>query len=98
MAKSAEVKLAIFGRAGVGKSGKFCGGCWGVCVRVFVISSWDWAGGWLAFLIFPGIFLLDEVSFSLSEALILHSQVLCALLLIHEKVALLIIHKAMDVS
>lgn len=44
MAKSAEVKLAIFGRAGVGKSGKFfvvvvvvvC-----VCVCVFDTASWD---------------------------------------------------------
>lgn len=34
MAKSAEVKLAIFGRAGVGKSGKLCYGCLSVCVCV----------------------------------------------------------------
>lgn len=34
MAKSAEVKLAVFGRAGVGKSGK----AQFVCVYVFVYS------------------------------------------------------------
>lgn len=64
---------------------------------VCVTASRDWAGGWLAFLIVLCA-LSDEVSFSLSRTFLLHSQVLCTLLLIHDKVALLIIHKAMDIS
>ena len=41
MAKSAEVKLAVFGRAGVGKSGKPCcgGSCVCVCARASMPSS-----------------------------------------------------------
>lgn len=88
MAKSAEVKLAIFGRAGVGKSGKLCYGCLSVCVCARATASWDWAEGWLTFLIFSCVVLLDEVSFSLSRIFILHNQVLC--ILIYDKVSLLI--------
>lgn len=50
MAKSAEVKLAVFGRAGVGKSGKFCCGycccCVRVCVCVLLPPGIGQEGGW----------------------------------------------------
>ena len=42
--------------------------------------------------------LLDEASFSLFRTFILHSQILCILLHIHDKIASLIIHKAMAIS
>ena len=88
MAKSSEVKLAIFGRAGVGKSGKIFVVVVCVCVCVCVCVS----------LLFSCVALLDEASFSLSKIFILHNQVLCPLLLLYGKEALLVIHKAMDTS
>ena len=95
MAKSAEVKLAIFGRAGVGKSGKVFVVVVVVCVCLCV--SLLLSGG-RAYLLFSYVALLDEASFSLTQIFILHNQVLCPLLLLYGKAALLIIHKAMDTS
>ena len=54
--------------------------------------------GRLAYLLFSYVALLDEASFSLTQIFILHNQVLCPLLLLYGKAALLIIHKAMDTS
>lgn len=38
MAKSPEVKLAVFGRAGVGKSGRLINMCVSVCVFVLYVQ------------------------------------------------------------
>lgn len=61
MAKSAEVKLAIFGRAGVGKSGKCFVVVVCVCVRVHACVS---------LLLPPGIGRVGNWHFSYSHVLL----------------------------